>query len=132
MDRFEQKTIQGIIYADQELRRIAYKSRQAQKQLREAQAAAEEEREKRRPEELKAFWERMGLPHLYENPAERERKAARLRLLATPAAEAWIAEHPEDFNLDTAPTESAALRLMRVERTRLKAARERLKGMGIK
>lgn len=129
MERASSKPIQLIIYDDPQLRHLAYESNQELKRTREAAAAAEAERERDRPERLKAFWKRLGYT---PDRARDEREATRRRLLAMPPAEAWMFEHPEDFNLDTAPTEGAMLRLIRVERMRLKACRLRLRGIGIK
>ena len=128
-ERFLNTAASQVVLADKETRDIfcdTFKQRR-----REAQrvAAAEAERAASRPERLKAFWERLGYT---PDRAADEREAARRRLLAMPAAEAWIFEHPEDFNAETAPTVSAMENLVRRERRRLKAARRILKELGIK
>jgi len=129
MERFEPTTVAGKVYADPELRRIAYEHGRAMKQRLEAKTVAEAERQQSREARLKAFWERLGYT---PDRASDEREARRRRVLAMPAAEAWIEEHPEEFNIETAPTVAALGRLVRRERERLKATRRILKELGIK
>ncbi|HKO43362.1 MAG TPA: hypothetical protein VJU84_08730 [Pyrinomonadaceae bacterium] len=53
-------------------------------------------------------------------------------MLRRPAAEVWMEEHPEEFTLETAPTVGAAAHLVRMERLRFKASRERLTQLGVR
>jgi hypothetical protein len=128
--------IRARVYSDPELREQMRKQRQDYEVQHKANRAAAEEFERSRPERLKAFWESLGLPQLYTEPGEREcrqqREAARRRLLAMPAAEAWMVEHPFEFTLDTCPDQGAMTRLIRADRQRLKATRRILKELGIK
>ena len=101
------------------------------------QAEAERaERERQRGEFLQLLSndpvQQEGLQMLRDVLARAKQDDDRARLLRLSAAEAWMQEHPEDFNADTAPTLRAGLRLVRMERLRLKASRERLRGLGIK
>lgn len=54
------------------------------------------------------------------------------RLLSQSPVEAWMSEHEEDITSENAPTRGALRELVRMDRLRLKAARERLRGVGIK
>jgi hypothetical protein len=129
MDRFESKTIKTRVYADPELRATMRSALEDFEARQAAAIAAATERERSRPERLKAFWESLGLPEFYATPEQREARRRRDRLLALPAAEAWIAEHPEEFNFQTT---AELQRSARVELSRLKASRERLMQIGVK
>jgi len=132
------REIRARVYTDPELREQMRKQREEYAARAEANRRAAEEFERSRPERLEAFWQRLGLPEFA--PSARVRRAPaealereRRRLLARPAAEAWIEETEGAFiNADTCQTQRQFVEIAHNERRRLKAARRIFKELGIK
>lgn len=109
-DSFNQ--VRATITSKPELREVYYEEVKRQRTERAAHESVEEERRQR--------------------ALRRERRKEVERLMRMSPAEAWMSQHEEAIDAETAPTRRALQELVYRERLRFKAARERLREMGIR